>query len=178
MAEKSITVKEFVDKYNRAKNKETFIDRYLKAEVPGVQEKMFWQDKIVKTAHMTEDGRYVQNLITERVLAVLTIVRLYTVVEVDFTNMESEFDLLENSGLLKRIYEVVATRESDNVLMDFDTYVDYKRDDLRTNYCEPHAFVYDQITRFGELIGNALAPAIENLDVDQVTNALQNVIKG
>lgn len=115
---------------------------------------------------MTEDGRYVQNLITERVLAALTIVRLYTVVEVDFTNMESEFDLLENSGLLKRIYEVVATRESDNVLMDFDTYVDYKRDDLRTNYREPHAFVYDQVTRFGELIGNALAPAIENLDVD------------
>jgi len=36
MAEKSITVKEFVDKYSRAKNKETFIDRYLKAEVPGV----------------------------------------------------------------------------------------------------------------------------------------------
>lgn len=178
MAEKSITVKEFVDKYNRAKNKDTFVDKYLKPGVPGIQEKMFWQDKIVRTANMTEDGRYVQDTMTEHVLTMLTIVQLYTVVEVDFANMESEFDLLENYGLLKKIREAVIAKESDSVLTYFEACVGNKRFDLRTNYCEPHAFVYDQVTRFGELIGNALAPAIENLDVDQVINALQNAIKG
>ena len=36
MVEKNITVKEFVEKYNRAKNKESFIDKHMSSTPLGI----------------------------------------------------------------------------------------------------------------------------------------------
>ena len=177
MVEKNITVKEFVEKYNRAKNKEAFIDKHMSPTPLGIQEKIFWADKIVKTANLTQDGIYKQDSVSERVLYYLTVVQLYTTIDVDFTTIETSFDLLYNSGLLKIIYD--KTPESmgrDGFNLSLYSCVLDKSLDLRENCYEPHVFVSDQVTRFGELVGNILGPAIENLDINKVVEELKDII--
>ena len=173
MVEKNITVKEFVEKYNRAKNKEAFINKHMSSTPLSVQEKIFWADKIVRTANLAEDGTYVQDSISECVLYYLTVVQLYTTIDVDFTMIDTNFDLLYNSGLLKQIYDKTPEDSDDNI-PGFSLYscVSKKSMDLRNNYCEPHAFISNQVIRFGELIGSTLGPAIENLDINKFIDGL------
>ena len=68
----------------------------------------------------------------------------------------------------------------DRELKEFDVILDMVRNDVIQNEYETHAFIANQVERFGELAGVVLKPAIEQLgkaieNIDEKT--VDNIIK-
>ena len=53
---------------------------------------------------------------------------------------------------------------------EFKMICDMKKSDLLQNKYENHAFISEQVTRFGELIGTILKPAL-----DKISEQLENL---
>ena len=53
--------------------------------------------------------------------------------------------------------------------------LDFACDDLLANEYEPHAFIREQVERFGSLFGAIVAPAIENIDVSKIEEVMNKI---
>ena len=48
-------------------------------------------------------------------------------------------------------------------------------EDIITNEFENHAFISKQVDRFGELIGLAITPFLDNLDIDKIKEFVNEI---
>lgn len=118
---------------------------------------------------MVEHEVFQQNSAAKYMLYSLTLVDLYTNLEVDFKQSLEQFEKI-NGEILDNIISAIDERER----KEFQMLLEFACDDLLVNEYEPHAFIREQVERFGTLIGTLIIPALENLDI----NKIEEVIKG
>lgn len=115
---------------------------YKKTEVNGVE---------VKKLHINSPAQYM--------LYCLNLVKYYTNIIVDFSKALEEFNMLNECRLLDVIISHIPERE----LKEFRMILDMAESDLMKNEYETHAFISNQVERFGELFGRISKPALDRL---------------
>ena len=99
------------------------------------------------------------NSLTKYLLHVLGLVGLYTDLEIDYKNAVGEYDLLNSNGLIATIIKQIG----ENEIAECQLCLDMMWNDMIQNTLSTHAFIKDQVTRFGTLAGATLSPMIESL---------------
>ena len=94
-----------------------------------------------------------------------------------------EYDLLNESGLLDKIMQMIPEKE----IAEFKMICDMKKDDIIFNRSTPKAFINQQIERVSNILGVTLKPVLEkiseqleNMDeknIEKFTKALERGLK-
>lgn len=122
-------------------------------DIDGTEREVFWQNSAAKY-----------------MLYSLTLVDLYTTLEVDFKQSLELFEKI-NGEILDMIIMSIDERER----KEFQMLLDFACDDLLVNEYEPHAFIRNQVDRFGSLFGTIIAPVIKNIDVNKIEEIINKI---
>lgn len=168
-------VKEFVDGYksiaidklkisylNDKLNVKKYIDIATKCNIAEriADVTMFVYREGIKTNEINNDsiGRFL--------LSTLSIIDMYTDLEIDFSNVFEEYDLLAKDNIISLI---IGFNEENQGLIPYgnisemQTLVAMNVDDIIQNNLSAHAFIQNQVSRFGELIGITLSPIMDKI---------------
>ena len=183
-----MTIKDFVEKYNAMATdrlKEDYLkdNLHIKTYLPFLT-KVTLADKLAKVTTLDKDtGNVNIKSDVNYLLFCRMIVEQYTNLQVETEGFYEEYDLLNESGLLDKIMQMIPEK----AIAEFNTICDMKKSDLLQNKYENHAFIADQVERFGTLIGITLKPVldkiseqIENMseeDVEKFTNKFEKLLK-
>lgn len=183
-----MTIKEFVEKYNEIATdrlKEDYLNDnlHIKTYLPFLT-KVTLADKLAKVTTLDKDtGNVNVKSDVNYLLFCRMIVEQYTDLQVETEGFYEEYDLLNEFGLLDKIMQKIPEKE----IAEFKMICDMKKDDLLQNKYENHAFIADQVDRFGTLIGVTLKPVLdklatelENMDdskIEKLSNTLERVLK-
>lgn len=176
MAVKTYTVKDFCKKYNSMKANESkvaLIQSVMNTGYVPYEMKVTICEKIVENTYYkkeTKNGIETKKLYinspAQYMSYYLWIVKEYTHINIDFKNSLEEFNLLNKTGLLDVIVEYIPEGE----LKEFRMLLDMVASDAMANEYETHAFISNQIERFGQLFGAIAKPAI-----DQLSKTIENM---
>lgn len=155
--------------------KEKVILEIMKREHIKYVEKIARVKLIVKNSYYTKkknlDGveyeTFEQNSPAKYLFYCLTLVDLYTTLEIDFKKASEQFEML-NGEILDMIINSIDEREH----KEFQMLLDFACDDLLVNEYEPHAFIRSQVERFSSLISTALLPILQQLDMEQLKEVI------
>lgn len=183
---KTYTVEEFCKKYNNAKSNEVkgnLVKGIMNTQYVSFEMKVTICEKIVENTYYIKaekNGMKVKKLHIDSPAQYMSyylwIVKQYTHIDINFSNSLEEFNLLNKSGLLDIIVSFIPEGE----LKEFRMILDMVASDTVTNEYETHAFIVNQIERFGQLFGSIAKPAIEQLsktveNIDEKT--VEKIIK-
>ena len=186
-----ITIQDFTKKYNALTNdklKEDFIKSIVKNKYISYETKVAICEKIVESTYYiktkdntgTERRKIHVNSPATYMLYCLNIVNNYTTLEVKFNNSLEEFNLLNSNVCIDIIFKYVSDRE----IKELRKILEMVENDLMQNEYEIHAFIRNQVERFGELAGATLSPLlkvlinnIENFDENKIEKLLNKFIK-
>lgn len=186
MNKKNITVKEFVEKYNKLTSDELkiqFLKSVVKDKYIPFENKVTICEKIVESSYYvkTKDKNGIEikklhiNSPAKHMLYHMNIVNNYTVIDVDFKNCLEEFNLLNKNGFIENMFCFMPRREME----EFTSILNMVESDILQNEYETHAFISSQVERFGELTSATLSPLLqiltdnlENLDENKLNNII------
>jgi hypothetical protein len=184
-----MTITEFVDGYNKIvsdKLKEKYIRDNITIEsyIPFT-DKLNRANKIAKvsTHEYDKDGKEIGvkvNSTSRYLLFILNSIDLFTNIDVDFSNVIKEYELLDENDLISEISELLPVKQ----LQDFQTLLNLAVDDILENELSTHAFISSQVTRFSSLISAVLKPTLETLGQniteldDETVDKLKNAVNG
>ena len=111
------------------------------------------------------------------------IVEQYTDLQVETEGFYEEYDLLNESGLLDKIMQMIPEKE----ITEFKMICDMKKDDIIFNQSTPKAFINQQIERVSTIFGVTLKPVLDKLatelenmdekDIEKLSKALERGLK-
>lgn len=170
MSKEKITVKEFVDKYNTLQSdklKEDYVKSIVNSTYLPFENKVAICEKIVDSSYYIKtkgtDGverkKMHVNSPANYMLYCLNIVDNYTNISIDFKNSLEEFNILNKDGLFDLISIYISEREK----KEFRMILDMVENDLIQNEYEVHAFISNQVERFGNLASATLSPLLKQL---------------
>lgn len=183
-------IKEFV---TGSINTQIPLDQYIKQYVtyrdyvPYAQKAAACQTLVDNTGYRREydgEGREVsRTLHTDSPMRCLfyclTLLRLYTDLEIDLSNGLEIFDMLEENGLTEALLERIPEKERASM----QTLLNMAVQDFTANVSSVPAYVSSQVERFASLFGALAAPgletlakSLENLDEGKI-NKLAGVLK-
>ena len=142
-----------------------------KVDRAGIIAKNSYHEK-QKDINGEEREVFFQNSAAKYMLYSLTLVDLYTDLEIDFKQSLELFEKI-NGEMLDMIIMSIDERER----KEFQMLLEFACDDLMVNEYEPHAFVREQVDRFGSLIGTVLVPILENIDVNKIEEIMKQINK-
>ena len=194
-------IKEFVNKYNSFSTeslRDNFLKNNLKIKdyVSFLMKNTLAQKIVDVSTYMYEDyikedgtkGRRRTNTIhvnstVQYVLFCRVIIENYTNLEVETDGFYEEYDLLNESGLLDKIMQMIPEKE----IKEFKMIVDMKKDDIIFNQSTPKAFINQQIERVSTILGVTLKPVLEKIseqienmsdeDIEKFANKLEKLLK-
>jgi len=193
---KKYTVEEFCEKYNKTnieQTKEALIKKAMNSHYIPYEKKIAICEKIIENSYykkvktIEKDGVEVKKLYVNSpasyMLYCLYLIKEYTNIEVDFSNVLKDFNMLNESEL----FDIIINNISERELKEFRMILDMVESDVLQNEYGAHAFISNQVERFGELFGIIVNPALqrlsdvlENMDektIDKIMNKL-NGLKG
>ena len=181
-------IKEFTEKYNAIATdrlKEDYLNDnlHIKTYLPFLT-KVTLADKLAKVTTLDKNtGNVNVKSDVNYLLFCRMIIEQYTDLQVETEGFYEEYDLLNESGLLDKIMQMIPEKE----IAEFKMICDMKKSDLLQNKYENHAFIADQVDRFGTLIGVTLKPVLEKIseqienmseeDVEKFTNKFEKLLK-
>ena len=176
-----MTVKEFVEKYNKD---ESALKNCVTCKYLSYVKKCNLCERIIKATYYrtNEDGTKTLHVdsVSKHMLFKLSVVDTYTKIDVDFNHAVAEYDLLKENY----IFDIIEGFIGEVELSELKHVLDMTEKDVISNEYEPHAFISNQVERFGGLLGLSLSPAleklvsvIENLDTDKIVKAFETVDK-
>ena len=181
-------IREFIEKYNviaTDRLKEDYLkdNLHIKTYLPFLT-KVTLADKLAKVTTLDKDtGNVNVKSDANYLLFCRMIVEQYTDLQVETEGFYEEYDLLNESGLLDKIMQMIPEKE----ITEFKMICDFKQKDIITNQYEMHSYISNQVTRFGELIGVTLKPIMEKIseqlenmdekDIDKIAKALERGLK-
>lgn len=199
-----ITVKEFVEGYNKCVN--SLKNRYIQEKLSIISylpvnikdaiaivitdrtmfEQEEYADKNGETKFRKTDNIHVNSFV-QYMLFVREVIEKYTnLICSDDANFMTDYDLLKSSGLLDKLMigEIVNGKEIPplipiNEISEIRTLIDMHKSDIMQNMYEPHAYVSRQVERFGTLINTLVEPFMESVQkkiADIPQEDVQNVI--
>ena len=112
-----------------------------------------------------------------------TIIEQYTDLQIETEGFYEEYDLLNQSGLLDKIMQMIPEKE----ITEFKMICDMKKDDIIFNQSTPKAFINQQIERVSTILGVTLKPVLdklatelENMDeekIEKLSNKVEKLLK-
>lgn len=168
------TVKEFCKKYNETnvvETKNALIDKIMNPHYVPYEMKITICEKIIEKSYYKKSKqdnieKIHVNSPAKYMLYCLWLVKQYTYIEMDFSNSLEEFNLLNEHDLLNNIIKKIPEKEH----REFQMILEMIENDTMQNEYEMHAFISNQIERFGELFGHIVKPAL-----DRFSDILENV---
>lgn len=174
----------FVDTYEAKKHtasgdefvKEHITNEYVpyetKCDIAGAIIDTSYHEDYSDNSGKTSRKLYI-NSPSRYLLTCISVVDLYTDIKRDKTNSNilADFNRLNKAGLIDKIIANIPECEIDELNM----VIDMTAKDLMTNEYEPHAFIREQISRFGELIGQSLAPVLQGIDWQKAENVVKQL---
>lgn len=185
---KEMKIKDFIERYNAIATdrlKEDYLkdNLHIKTYLPFLT-KVTLADKLAKVTNLDKDtGNVNVKSDVNYLLFCRMVVEQYTDLQVETEGFYEEYDLLNESGLLDKIMQMIPEKE----IAEFNTICDMKKSDLLQNKYENHAFIASQVERFGTLIGITLKPVLEKIseqienmseeDVEKFANKFEKLLK-
>lgn len=182
------TIKNFINEYKNIATdrlKEDYLkdNLHIKTYLPFLT-KVTLADKLAKVTTLDkETGNVNVKSDVNYLLFCRMIIEQYTDLQVETEGFYEEYDLLNESGLLDKIMQIIPEKE----ISEFKMLCDFKQKDILTNQYEMHSYISNQVTRFGELIGITLKPIMEKIsdqlenmdekDIEKITKALERGLK-
>lgn len=163
-------IKEFVEKYEAIATdrlKEDYLKNnlHIKSYLPFLT-KVTLADKLAKVTTLDKDtGNVNVKSDVNYLLFCRTIIEQYTDLQVETEGFYEEYDLLNESGLLDKIMQMIPEKE----ITEFKMICDMKKDDIIFNQSTPKAFINQQIERITTIASVTLKPILEKL-VDEFEN--------
>ena len=113
--------------------------------------------------------------VAKHMLTCMSIIDLYTDIErsKQAGTMVEDFNKLNELGIFDMVNSAINERE----LEEFKSVVQMTADDAIANEYEPHAFISNQVERFGSLLGTVLGPFLKELDLSTVQGMINNLGK-
>lgn len=155
--------------YIEATPQERDIAEHIIATYIPLEAKQMMAQSIAKATY----SDYCRNSAARYMLEKVALVDLYTDIERGESVLD-DFNALNEAGVFEELELAMNPKE----LAEFRRIVAMECEDAEANECEPHAFIAGQVTRFGELIGNVLAPVLAELDTDKIVNAVREIVEG
>ena len=165
-----MTIKEFAEKYSAIATdrlKEDYLNDnlHIKTYLPFLT-KATLADKLAKVTTLDNDtGNVNVKSDVNYLLFCRMIVEQYTDLQVETEGFYEEYDLLNESGLLDKIMQMIPEKE----ITEFKMICDMKKDDIIFNQSTPKAFINQQIERITTIASVTLKPILEKL-VDEFEN--------
>lgn len=195
------TIKAFVEKYNSFSS-ESLKNDYLKSDLKVTAYLPFLRKDALATilaerstykyeSYTKEDGTIGQkktdvirvNSTVQYLLFCRVIIENYTNLTVETEGFFEEYDLLNESGLLDKIMQMIPEKE----ITEFKMICDMKKDDIVFNQSTPKAFINQQIERITTIASVTLKPVLDKLvtelenmdekDIDKLSKALERGLK-
>ena len=179
---------DFVEKYNAIATdrlKEDYLKENLKITtyLPFLT-KVTLADKLAKITTLDKDtGNINVKSDVNYLLFCRMIIEQYTDLQVETEGFYEEYDLLNESGLLDKIMQMIPEKE----IKEFKMICDMKKDDIIFNQSTPKAFINQQIERVSTILGVTLKPVLEklateleNMDeekIEKLSNKVEKLLK-
>ena len=168
---------DFVEKYNAIATdrlKEDYLKENLKITtyLPFLT-KVTLADKLARVTTLDKDtGNINIKSDVNYLLFCRMIIEQYTDLQVETEGFYEEYDLLNESGLLDKIMQMIPEKE----IKEFKMICDMKKDDVIFNQSTPKAFINQQIERVSTILGVTLKPVLENIS-EQIENMSEEDVK-
>ena len=182
------TIKNFVEKYNAIavdRLKEDYLKNnlHIKTYLPFLT-KVTLADKLAKVTTLDKDtGNVNIKSDVNYLLFCRMIVERYTDLQVETEGFYEEYDLLNESGLLDKIMQMIPEKEIGELKM----ICDMKKEDIIFNMGTSKAFINQQVERVSTILGVSLKPVLEkiseqleNMDeknIESLANKFEKIIK-
>jgi hypothetical protein len=158
--------------------KNEMIKKHLKNEYVPYEKKADIAKAIINNTYWKKEiDEDIQHLHIDSIacymLKCMAIVDLYTDIERQKGDgkMLEDFNTLNSYGVLDLIVQNMDQRE----LKEFNMILQMTQDDVIANEFENHAFISQQVERFGKLISTALAPVLSQIDLEQVKEVINQL---
>lgn len=165
-----MTIKNLVEAYSNLAT-ENLKDDYLKDNlkittyVPFVKKVTYATTLAQNTMVDKETGNIKVSSESNYLFFVRSIIELYTDLEIENGAFYEEYDLLNQSGVLDEIMQMIPEKE----IAEFKMICDMKKEDLLFNQSTPKAFINQQVERVSTILGVTLKPILEKIS-DQIDN--------
>lgn len=177
--------KEFIKQYNSRENKADFCKNHISTTYVPYETKV---DKCLKILDSTcyrkneKTGKKELHIVSTSiyVLYTMVLVQSYTDIEIDFSNIVSEFNLLNNRNYLVDILNEIPEKET----VEFKMILDMCQSDMMINEYQVGAYVKNRIEDVSIILGATLSPFLEkfgevmaNLDENKIEKLLKRLQK-
>ena len=181
-------IKNFTEKYSaiatdRLKEEYLNDNLHIKTYLPFLT-KVTLADKLAKITALDKDtGNVNVKSDVNYLLFCRMIVEQYTDLQIETEGFYEEYDLLNESGLLDKIMQMIPEKE----ITEFKMICDMKKDDIVFNQSTPKAFINQQIERITTIASVTLKPILEKIseqienmseeDIEKFTNKFEKLLK-
>lgn len=160
---------ELYDNFKETDKRILFVKEHITKSYIPLEEKDVRAQIIINNSYYDEDGNFKVNSTAKHMFTFLSIVDMYTDIDINFKDGLNEYNKLDASMALDDIVPMIDEKD----LNEFKIILNMKCNDVITNEYEPHSFIKTQVERFGELIGATLSPILEKIDLDKVAEILE-----
>lgn len=181
-------IKNFTEKYSaiatdRLKEEYLNDNLHIKTYLPFLT-KVTLADKLAKITALDKDtGNVNVKSDVNYLLFCRMIVEQYTDLQIETEGFYEEYDLLNESGLLDKIMQMIPEKE----ITEFKMICDMKKDDIIFNQSTPKAFINQQVERITTIASVTLKPVLEKIseqienmseeDIEKFTNKFEKLLK-
>lgn len=182
------TIKEFTEKYaaiatDRLKEDYLKDNLNIKIYLPFLT-KVTLADKLAKVTTLDKDtGNVNVKSDVNYLLFCRMIIEQYTDLQVETEGFYEEYDLLNESGLLDKIIQMIPEKE----ISEFKMLCDMKKEDTIFNMGTPKAYINQQIERITTIASVTFKPVLEKIseqienmseeDVEKFANKFEKLLK-
>lgn len=162
IVKKTMTVKEFVEKYDAAESdieKTALLEGIIVRKYVPITDKCALCQSMVKSANVT-DGKMDMNSVALYVsYIILGVVNLYTSIEIETKNAMEQYDMLQSRGLVDLITHFIGED-----LKELQTVLNMCRDDFNARYYSTPGIV----NRLVDLVQDTVGEVMKQLDPESI----------
>lgn len=162
---------ELYDNFKETDERVIFVKEHIVKSYIPLEEKDVRSQIIINNSYYDENGNFKVNSTAKHMFTFLSIVDMYTDIDINFKDGLNEYNKLDASMALDDIASMIDEKD----LNEFKIVLNMKYNDVIANEYEPHSFIKKQVERFGELIGTALSPIIEKIDLNNLEDFLNQL---
>lgn len=160
---------------NKQKNGglEDFVKSHMKNKYVPLEEKQARANIVVENTFYEKDengDKYIHvNSVANHIFTVLTLVHLYTDIEIDFKKALEQYNKMKECGCLEAILSLIDKSE----LEEYKFVQNGIQNDVMTNEYEIHSYITKQVDRFSTLFGTIIQPFLDKIDTEAIIQGLE-----
>ena len=176
----SIKLNSFINVFKTKKNDEEkleLVKKHINNEYIPYEHKVavaqtiidnsFWKKEVLSDG--TETKVLHIDSVVKYMMFCMCVIDLFTDIERNKKSMLEDFNTLNSFRIFDLIIQCVNQRELD----EFNMILDFLSKDTIQNEFEIHSYITKQVSRFADLFGSAILPALENLDLDKLNDVIK-----